>query len=71
MSTDYSSRLSNNQVIRPIPYGEHSVTVYLRVNIANKAIDFYKGAFNAENLFQETTPMGRRYSTQGSRLAIP
>ena len=56
MPTDDSSRLSNNQVIRPIPYGEHSVTAYLTVNTASKAIDFYKRAFNAEELFRETVP---------------
>jgi PhnB protein len=56
MSTDDSSRLFNNQEIRPIPYGEHSVTAYLTVNAASKAIDFYKEAFNAEDLFRETVP---------------
>jgi PhnB protein len=59
MSTDDSSRLSNNLVIRPIPNGEHSVTAYLTVNTASKAIDFYKGAFNAEELFRETVPDGK------------
>ena len=59
MSTDDSSRLSNNQVIRPIPYGEHSVTAYLTVNTASEAIDFYKRAFNAEELFRETIPDGK------------
>jgi PhnB protein len=59
MSTDDSSRLSNNQVIRPIPYGEHSVTAYLTVNNASEAIDFYKRAFNAEELFRETIPDGK------------
>jgi PhnB protein len=60
MSKDDSSRLSNNQVIRPIPYGEHSVTAYLTVNSASKAIDFYKAAFNAEELFRETIPNGEK-----------
>jgi PhnB protein len=59
MSTDNSSRLSNNQAIRPIPYGEHSVTAYLTVNNASEAIDFYKRAFNAEELFRETIPDGK------------
>ena len=59
MSTDDSSKLSNNQVIRPIPYGEHSVTAYLTVNNASEAIDFYKRAFNAEELFRETIPDGK------------
>jgi PhnB protein len=59
MSTNDSSKLSNNQVIRPIPYGEHSVTAYLTVNNASEAIDFYKRAFNAEELFRETIPDGK------------
>jgi PhnB protein len=59
MSTDDSSRLSKNQVIRPIPYGEHSVTAYLTVNNASDAIDFYKRAFNAEELFRETITDGK------------
>jgi hypothetical protein len=71
MSTNERARISNNQVIRPVPYGEHSVTAYLTANTASKAIDFYKRAFNAEELFRETVPDGGRYSTQGSRLAIP
>ena len=58
MPTDDSSRLSN-QVIRPIPHGEHSVTPYLTVNNGSKAIDFYKRAFNAEDLFRETMPDGK------------
>jgi PhnB protein len=58
MPTDDSSRLSN-QVIRPIPRGEHSVTPYLTVNDGSKAIDFYKRAFNAEDLFRETMPDGK------------
>ena len=58
MSTDDSSRLFN-QVIRPIPPGEHSVSPYLTVNNGSKAIDFYKRAFNAEELFRETIPDGK------------
>jgi PhnB protein len=58
-STEDSSRLSDNQVIRPIPLGEHSVTPYLIVNNGSKAIDFYKQAFNAEEHFRETMPDGK------------
>jgi PhnB protein len=58
-STKDSSRLPNNQLIRPIPPGEHSVTAYLTVNNGSKAIDFYKQAFNAEELFRETMPDGK------------
>ena len=59
-SIEDSSRLSNNQVIRPIPPGEHSVTPYLTVNNGSEAIDFYKKAFNAEELFRETMPDGNK-----------
>ena len=60
MSTiEDSSRLPNNQLIRPIPPGEHSVTAYLTVNNGSKAIEFYKQAFNAAELFRETMPDGK------------
>src|ERR687886_1249688 len=58
-SIEDSSRLPNSQVIRPIPLGEHSVTPYLTVNNGGEAIDFYKKAFNAEELFRETVPDGK------------
>ena len=54
-----SSRLPNNHLIRPVPPGEHSVTAYLTVSNGSKAIDFYKQAFNAEDLFRETMPDGK------------
>ena len=58
-SKEDSSSLPNQQVIRPIPPGEHSVTPYLTVNNGIKAIEFYKKAFNAEELFRETLPDGK------------
>ena len=58
-SIEDSSRLPSSQVIRPIPLGEHSVTPYLTVNNGGEAIDFYKKAFNAEELFRETTLDGK------------
>jgi PhnB protein len=51
--------LPNNPVMKPIPPGEHSVTPYLTVNNGSKAIDFYKKAFNAEELFRETISDGK------------
>jgi PhnB protein len=59
-SIEPSSRSTNNQVIRPIPPGEHSVTPYLTVNNGSNAIEFYKKAFNAEELFRETIPDGKK-----------
>lgn len=58
-SIEDSSRLPNNQLISPIPPGEHSVTAYLTVSNGSKAIEFYKHAFNAAELFRETMPDGK------------
>ena len=38
--------------VKPIPEGYHSVTPYLICNGAAKAIDFYKKAFGATELFR-------------------
>jgi PhnB protein len=43
---------------KPIPEGYHSVTPYLIVDNAAKAIEFYKQAFGAEEKFR--LPMGDR-----------
>jgi len=43
---------------KPIPDGYHSVTPYLIVDDAAEAIEFYKNAFGAEELFR--MPMGDR-----------
>jgi PhnB protein len=59
-SIENSPSLPNNQVVRPIPPGEHSVTPYLTVNDGSNAIEFYKKAFNAEELFRETIPDGKK-----------
>ena len=45
-------------MVKPIPEGYHSVTPYLVVDDAAKAIDFYKQAFGAEEKFR--LPMGDR-----------
>jgi uncharacterized glyoxalase superfamily protein PhnB len=37
---------------KPIPDGYHSLTPYLIVDGATRAIDFYKRAFGAEELFR-------------------
>ena len=39
-------------MVQPIPDGYHSVTPYLIVEDAAKAIDFYKAAFGAEEKFR-------------------
>jgi PhnB protein len=47
--------------VKPIPDGYHSVTPYLVVDggDAAKAIDFYKHAFGAQELFRMPQPDGR------------
>jgi PhnB protein len=44
--------------VKPIPEGYHSVTPYLAVKGAAKAIDFYKQAFGATELFRMQSPDG-------------
>lgn len=45
-------------MVKPIPDGYHSVTPYLVVDGAGEAIEFYKRAFGATELFR--MPMGER-----------
>jgi PhnB protein len=47
-----------NQV-KPIPQGYHSVTPYLTVNDAARAIDFYKRAFGAQEVMRMDGPNGK------------
>lgn len=44
--------------VKPIPDGYHSVTPYLIIRNASKAIDYYKKAFGAEELFRMPSPDG-------------
>ncbi len=41
---------------KPIPEGYHTVTPYLSIKGATEAIDFYKRAFNAVEIFRLATP---------------
>jgi PhnB protein len=45
--------------VKPIPDGYHSVTPYLIVRGAAKAIDFYKAALGAVELFRMEGPGGK------------
>ena len=45
--------------VKPIPEGYHSVTPYLIVKGAAAAIDFYKNAFGATELFRFPMPDGQ------------
>ena len=44
--------------VKAIPEGYHSVTPYLMIKGATEAIEFYKRAFNATELFRLVTPSG-------------
>src|SRR4030088_1858553 len=44
---------------KPIPEGYHSATPYLIIKGAAEAIDFYKRAFGATELFRMPQPDGR------------
>ncbi len=45
--------------VKPIPEGYHSATPYLIISGAAKAIEFYKQAFGATELFRMAGPDGR------------
>ena len=45
--------------VKPVPAGYHTVTAYLTVRGAAKAIEFYKHAFGAKELFRMPGPDGK------------
>jgi PhnB protein len=45
--------------VKPIPEGYHSVTPYLIVSNAGRALDFYKSAFGAKEMIRMEQPGGR------------
>ena len=45
--------------VKPIPEGFHSITPHLSVQGAARAIEFYRAAFGAEEIFRVPTPDGR------------
>lgn len=45
--------------VKPIPDGYHTATPYLIVNGGVKALEFYKKAFGAEELFRMPAPGGK------------
>jgi PhnB protein len=45
--------------VKPIPDGYHSVTPYLMVNGAIRALEFYAGAFGAREVLRLMQPDGR------------
>jgi PhnB protein len=45
--------------VKPIPEGYHSITPYISIKGAARALDFYKRAFGAEELYRMEMPDGR------------
>ena len=45
--------------VKPVPDGYRTVTPYLSLKDADKAIDFYRRAFGAEERFRMPTPDGK------------
>ena len=45
--------------VKPIPDGYHSVTPYLMIKGASAAIDFYRKAFNATEVYRLNMPDGK------------
>ena len=45
--------------VKPVPTGYHTVTPYLTLSDASGAIDFYKRAFGASELFRMDRPDGK------------
>ena len=45
--------------VKAVPQGYHTLTSYLVVQDANRAIDFYKQAFGAEELMRMAAPGGK------------
>ena len=48
-----------SKAVKAIPDGYHTITPYLCVDGAAKAIDFYKRAFDAKELFSMPDPSGK------------
>ena len=46
-------------IVKPIPDGYHTLTPYLMIDGAAEAIEFYKGAFDAMELFRMDAPGGK------------
>ncbi len=56
--------------VKPIPDGYHSITPYVIIDGAARAIEFYKQAFGAKELMRIPSP-GDGSGTPRSRSATP
>ena len=45
--------------VKPVPEGYHTLTPFLVLKDAHRAIEFYKRAFGAEERFRMPTPDGK------------
>jgi PhnB protein len=54
-----SGRNENMANVKPLPDGYHSVTPYLFLRDAGKAIEFYKNVFSASEKMRMSGPSGR------------
>ena len=58
-SKSKGSPKSKKVKVEPIPKGFRTVTPYLTLNRASEALDWYKKAFGAKQVFRENTPDGK------------
>ena len=60
--------------VKPVPEGYHTVTPYLCIDGAAKAIEFYKNAFGAKEVFRMDAPGGKighaEVEIGGSRIML-
>ena len=56
--------MSKSKRIRAVPVGFRTVTPYLVINGASKAIEFYKKAFDAKEVSRNALPDGRILNAQ-------
>jgi len=56
--------MSKSKRIRAVPVGFRTVTPYLVISGASKAIEFYKKAFNAKEVSRNALPDGRILNAQ-------
>ena len=53
---------------KPVPEGYHTVSPYLSLRSATKAIEFYKKAFGAEEIHRMPAPDGRKIMHAAIRI---
>jgi PhnB protein len=73
-STNESRKQEVTSSIKPVPEGYHSITPYLAVEDAARAIEFYKAAFGAVEVMRLGAPGGKvghaEIEIGGSRIML-